>query len=126
MDDLDVMTESGRDHEIAAALAALDPASGDPHYWLRFRSWVMSSAARELSRRRLVVRLTIGDVLESWARALVPIAALFAALAGLLLLRDDPVGDLPPIGVEELLVSELEGSTIPARIANVTFAAEVF
>ena len=126
MGDLDAMVEPGRDPEITAALAALDPASGDPNYWFRFRSWVMSSAARELSRRRLVERLTIGDVLESWARALVPTAALVAALAGLLLLRGEPVGDLPPIGVEELLVSEIEGSTIPARIANVTFAAEVF
>ena len=65
----------------AAALAVLDPASHDPNYWFRFRSWVMSGAARELSRRRLVARLTVGDVLESWARALVPTAALVAALA---------------------------------------------
>lgn len=125
--DFDATEDLGRDPELAAALAALDPSSRDPNYWLRFRSWVMSSAARELSRRRLVARLTVGDVLESWARALVPTAALVAALAGLLLLRsNDPVGNLPPIGVEELLVSEIEGSTIPARIANVTFAAEGF
>ena len=115
-----------RDPELAAALAVLDPASHDPNYWFRFRSWVMSGAARELSRRRIVARLTVGDVLESWARTLLPTAALVAALAGLLLLRDEPVGELPPIGVEELLVSEIEGSTIPARIANVTFAAEGF
>ena len=114
------------DPELEAALALLDPASRDANYWLRFRFWVMSGAARELSRRRLVPRLTVGDVLESWARALIPTAALVAAMAGMLLLRDEPVGDLPPIGVEELLVSEIEGGTIPARIANITFAAEVF
>jgi hypothetical protein len=115
-----------RDPELAAALAVLDPVSRDPNYWFRFRSWVMSGAAGELARRRLVERLTIGDVLESWARALMPTAALVAVLAGLLLLRDEPTGDLQPIGVEELLVSEVEGGTIPARIANVTFALEEF
>jgi hypothetical protein len=124
--DFDANEDLPGDPELAAALALLDPASRDANYWLRFRFWVMSGAARELSRRRLVARLTVGDVLESWARTLIPTAALVAAMAGLLLLRDEPVGDLPPIGVEELLVSEIEGSTIPARIANITFAAEIF
>jgi len=122
----DATVDSGRDPELAAALAVLDPASGDPNYWFRFGSWVLSGAARELSRRRLGARLTVGDVLESWARALVPTAALVAALAAMLLLRGDPVGEALPIGVEELLVSEIEGSTIPARLSNVTFAAEGF
>jgi hypothetical protein len=124
--EFDAPDDLGRDREIASALAVFDPASRDPNYWVRFRSWVMSGAARELARRRVVERLTIGDVIESWARALVPTAALVAALAGLLLLRAEPVDELPPIGVEELLVSEIEGSTIPARIANVTFALEAF
>lgn len=122
----DAMEDLDPDPELAAALSVLDPALGDPNYWFRFRSWVMSGAARDLSRRRMAARLTIGDVLESWARALVPTAALVAALAGLLLLQDDQVEDLPPIGVEEMLVSEIEGGTIPARIASVTFAAEGF
>lgn len=124
--ELEVTDDLGRDPELEAALSVLDPASRDPNYWFRFRSWVMTGAARELSRRRFVARLTVGDVLESWARALVPTAALVAAIAGLLLLRGEPLGDLPPIGVEELLVSEIEGSTIPERIGNVTFAAEGF
>jgi len=122
----DAAADLDRDPELAAALAVLDPARHDPNYWFRFGSWVLSGAARELSRRRLVARLTVGDVLESWARALVPTAALVAALAALLLFRSDPVGESLPIGVEELLVSEIEGSTIPARISNVTFAAEGF
>jgi hypothetical protein len=126
MNEFDASGQLGQDPEIAAALSVLDPASHDPNYWLRFRSWVMSGAARELARRRLMERLTIGDVLEQWARALVPTAALVAALAGMLLLRGDAASDLPPIGVEELLVSEIEGSTIPARIANVSFALEAF
>jgi hypothetical protein len=124
--EVEVTEDLGRDPEPAAALSVLDPASRDPNYWFRFRSWVMSGAARELSRRRLVAQLTIGYVLGSWARALVPTAALVATLAALLLLRDRPVGNLPAIGVEEFLVSEIEGSTIPERIQNVTFVAEGF
>jgi hypothetical protein len=124
--EFDTTDELGPDPEIAAALSMLDPASRDPNYWFRFRSWVMSGAARELSRRRLVDRLTIGDVLEQWAQALVPTAALVAAVAGMLLLRSGSAAELPPIGVEELLVSEIEGSTIPTRIANVSFAVEAF
>lgn len=115
-----------RDPELMAALATLDPASHDPNYWLRFRWWVMSSAAAELSRRRLAVRLTVGDVVESWARALVPTAALVAALAGMLLLRSEPASEWPPIAVEELLLTEVDGGPVPYEVAGLTFAAEIF
>jgi hypothetical protein len=124
--DIDGGEEIGRDPELTDALGVFDPASRDPNYWLRFRSWVMGGAAGELARRRMVASLTIGDVMQSWARALVPTAALAAALAGLLLIRSDrPVAELP-IGVEELLVSEIEGNTIPTRVISVSFAAEGF
>ncbi len=121
--------ELGRDIEIAQALSLMDPASWDPNYWMRFRTWVMSGAARELARRRRAARLTVGDVVQSWARALVPTALLAAALAGLLLWR----GFAPiPMSVEELLVSEIEGETIPVMASRartrdaVIFAAEAF
>lgn len=124
--DFDEQEEIGGDAEISRALAALDPVSRDPNYWLRFRWWVISAAAPELARRRRGVGLTVGDVLESWARALVPTAALVAALAGLLLLHTESAADWPPIGVEEVLLSEVEGNQIPIDVASLSFAAEIF
>jgi hypothetical protein len=124
--DLDDDGDVGREPELSAALAVFDPASSDPNYWQRFGWWVMSAATAELSRRRREVRLTVVDVVESWARALVPTAALVAALAGLLMTRSEPAGDWPPSGVEELLLSEVEGTTIPLDVSAMTFAAEIF
>jgi hypothetical protein len=119
----------GRDVEIARALSRIDPANDDPNYWLRFRSWVMTNAARELARRRMVGRVTVGDVVHSWARALVPTALLAAVVAGIVLWRSEaPL----VVSVEELLVSEVEGETIPvmaspARILEAAmFAVEAF
>ena len=121
----------GPDEELAQALGLLDPAQQDPNYWFRFRSWVLSNATAELARRRLMHELTVADVMSSWARGVVSAAALAAVLAGLLLVRgaDDPAP--PPVGVEELLVSEVEGETIPTLLAPetngaVSFASEIF
>ena len=120
---------AGRDRDLAEALLLLDPASRDPNYWLRFRTWVMNGATLELARRRMMAQLTVGDVVHSWARALVPTALLAAVLAGILLWR---VGSLPPMTVEELLVSEIQGETIPVMASParsfeaVTFASEAF
>lgn len=121
--------EFGRDIELARALAVIDPESRDPNYWLRFRGWVLNGASRELARRRMMAELTVGDVVGSWARALVPSALLAAVLAAVVLWR---TGTPLPVSVEELLVSEIRGETIrvmasPARAAEaVTFAAEAF
>ena len=46
------------DAELSAALRALDPATDDATYWLRFRAWVVESAAPELARRRLAAGVT--------------------------------------------------------------------
>jgi hypothetical protein len=119
----------GRDRELAEALLLIDPASQDPKYWLRFRTWVMNGATLELARRRMVAQLTVGDVVHSWARALVPTALLAAVLAGVMLWR---VGSVPPMTVEELLVSEIQGETIPMMASPartfeaVSFASESF
>jgi hypothetical protein len=127
--DTGMRDELGRDVEISQALSAIDPASQDPNYWPRFRTWVMTGAGRELARRRMVARMTVGDVVHSWARTLVPTALLAAVLAGLLLWRS---GSPVFMSVEELLVSEIEGETIPvmasparAREAAI-FAVEAF
>ena len=117
--------------ELAQALGLLDPAQQDPSYWVRFRSWVVSNAGAELARRRLIRELTVADVMSSWARTVVSTAALVAALAGLMLVRGAGAPALQLVGVEELLVSEVEGETIPTLLApetngTVAFAAEIF
>lgn len=120
-----------QEDELAQALGLLDPAQQDPSYWVRFRSWVVSNAGAELARRRLIRELTVADVMSSWARTVVSTAALVAALAGLMLVRGAGAPALQLVGVEELLVSEVEGETIPTLLApetngTVAFAAEIF
>jgi hypothetical protein len=124
--------ELGRDLVLAEALAALDPATEDPNYWFRFRGWVMTGAGGELARRRLMAELTVGDVLNSWSRTVVPTALLAAAMAGIMLVRsgDDPTAR--HIGVEELLVSEISSETVAALMSDddtegaVMFASDDF
>jgi hypothetical protein len=126
--------ELGRDMELASALAFVDPATGDPNYWLRFQSWVMARAGHELARRRMMADLTIGEVLSGWARAVVPTAVVAAIVAGFVLLRTTPVSVPPRVTVEDLLLVGLEDQTIPATLTNdedaaaeaVAFAGERF
>ncbi len=130
-DGSDYVDGLSQDDELSQALGLLDPAQQDPNYWFRFRTWVLSNASAELARRRLMHELTVADVMSSWARAVVSTAALAAALAGLLLVRGADASALQPVGVEELLVSEVEGETIPTLLApatngTVAFAAEIF
>ena len=123
---------SGVDVRLSRALASLDPATADPNYWFRFRGWVMTGAARELARRRLMAQLTVGDVMTSWARTVVPAAVLAAALAGMLLMRAEATTNPQPMGLEELLVSEIPGETVPLLLAPdategaVRFASEIY
>jgi len=105
-----------RDVQLARALELLDPVSREANYWFRFRSWVVESAGPELARRRLTARLTVADVLNSWARTVVPTAVLAAAVAGMLLVRAEALVAPQPIGVEELLLSEIEGLPIPVAL----------
>ncbi len=116
------------DPEISRALAAVDPASMDPNYWFRFGAWIVENATPELARRRLAAELTVGDVMTSWARVVMPTAILAAALAALMLLRGESI-PTQPLGVEELLVAEVDGQTIPAALdapSALAFAAEIF
>lgn len=124
--------EPGRDMALAEALESLDPASREPNYWFRFHGRVMSAASSELARRRMIADLTIGDVLASWSRTLVPTAVLAAALATLMLVRAGS-GTLPQaVGVEEFLLTDIPAETLPAMLstdASVTgaiFASEIF
>ena len=120
-----------RDMELAEALSVIDPARIDPNYWLRFRSWVMGATSRELARRRLRAELTVGDVMTSWARTGVPAAMAAAVIAALLLARGNVLDTPLPVGVEELLLTDIEGETIPQMFEAeeaeaVAFASEVF
>ncbi|MDE0899507.1 MAG: hypothetical protein OSA81_10850 [Longimicrobiales bacterium] len=124
--------ELGRDMVLAEALASLDPATKDPNYWLLFRGWVMTGAAGELARRRVMAELTVSDVLTSWSRTVVPTALLAAAIAGIMLLQ---AGDAPSarhVGVEELLVSEVSSETVATLLFDngaegvVMFASDGF
>jgi len=126
--------ELGQDMVLAEALQALDPASDDPNYWLRFRSWVMTEAASELARRRMVVELTVEDVLASWSRAVLPVA-MAAAVAAIAFIRS-PQAEATPVatavGVEELLVVGVPVETQPVLLSPdaaagvVAFASDIF
>ena len=130
--EFDSNDDLGPDLDLAEALARFDPEHQDPNYWYRFRQWILENAAGELARRRLIHELTVGEVITSWARTVVPVALLAAVLAGLLLMRDQSVVPVRSVGIEELLVSGVEGQTIPATLAPsetsdaVAFASEVF
>jgi hypothetical protein len=127
--DVEGADELGPDPELAEVLSVMDPASHDPSYWIRFRAWVIGGASRELARRRMIAQMTVGDVVQSWARALLPTALLAAVLAAVVLWRTSAP---PPMSVEELLVSEIRGETIPVMASparsseTVGFAMEAF
>lgn len=104
------------------ALGSLDPGVDDVGYWNRFEGWVLAAAGPELARRRLIADVTVGHVLTSWARTLVPTALVAAALAGLLLMSDSRAPAPLPLSVEEMLVADLGEEPIPA----VAFVAESF
>jgi hypothetical protein len=130
--DFDSNDDLGPDVELAEAFAHFNPEHQSPNYWIHFRRWILENAATELARRRLIHELTVGEVITSWARTVVPVALLAAVLAGLLLSRNQLAVPVRPIGIEELLVSGVEGQTIPAALAPsetsgaVAFASEVF
>jgi predicted nicotinamide N-methyase len=113
--------EIGQDIVLAEQLAALDPATEDPNYWFRFRAGVMSDAARSLAQRRLIAELTVADVVASWGRAIVPTAALAAALAGIMLMR---AGSVEVVTVDARPMADSE--PIPVTVspsAAATFVA---
>jgi len=121
--------ELGRDMELASAMELLDPGRADSTYWMRFRAKVLRRAAPELARRRLMAEVSLPDVVMSWARAIVPAAVIAAAMAGLLLLHDHTmVAQASTVDVEELLVTGVQGSTIPTELnrTQVAFASESF
>ena len=90
------------DLEEHLSLEPLDPASGDPGFWLRFHSRVMGDAQAELARRRMTGEIGVVDVVFAWRRALVPMALLAAAMAGILILGHQPSEEVQVVALEEV------------------------
>lgn len=132
MNDSPERGEPVMDERVREALATLDPATGDPNYWMRFRSTVVSDASFELARRRQSARETIGGVLNAWSRTLMPTALVAAAAAAMLLVQSPQDVVTAPAGVEELLVSEIPTETVPVLLSPdaaqgvVAFASDEF
>ena len=103
------------DLELQALLAALDPDRTDPGYWHRFHRWVVNAAGPELARRRRAARATVSEVVTSWWRTLVPTAAMAAALAAFMLLRQDaPSAPVAYVDVDEMLLEGIDAPVMPA------------
>lgn len=100
-----------RDEFVESALRSVDPATYDANYWFRFHGRVMAGAANELAHRRMMANVTVPDVLLSWARAVVPTAAIAAAAAAFVLLRAGAAPADQLVGMEELLVVDLPVET---------------
>lgn len=114
--------------DVMDLLGVLDPGFDDTSYWRRFHLRILSLAGGEL-RRRSLQHATVGDVVQSWTRALVPLAALAAAIAGLMLVQNRTIEFSGPVGIEEILIAELDEPALPDLVRNglesVTFAADV-
>lgn len=101
------------------SLSGLDPGTRNPAYWGWFYRTVMARAGPELARRRGEGTVEVADVVASWSRALVPVALLAAALAGLLLMENRASGPpsrgvLPsPAALEEALLQGVDHRPAP-------------
>ena len=94
-------------------LELLDPGHSDSGHWTRFQARVMALAGPELARRRATRPLTVGDVLASWWRLLVPASVVAAAVMASLLMPAEttPGAD---IAIEEALLSGVDDDPLPA------------
>ena len=108
------------DIEERVPLESLDPGTQDPGFWVRFHARVLDQAQMELARRRVNGDLTFADVVFAWRRALVPMALLAAALAGVFLMsQKEPVEPFAEaLALEEALLEGLEGEAIPAILGQ--------
>jgi hypothetical protein len=98
-------------------LEPLDPGFRDPGFWVRFHARVMRLAEGELARRRVAGELNVVEVVFAWRKALVPLTLMAAALAGLLLVQQNPEASLSPLALEEVLIGGLESDPIPVVLA---------
>jgi len=95
----------------------LDPGYRDRGYWARFRASVMTRAANELARRRGMSEVSLLELVQSWARVLLPATAV-ATVVGAVLLAQSRQADIPaPADPEEVLTEGLEDRTLPDFMA---------
>jgi hypothetical protein len=102
-------------------LEALDPASTDPGFWVRFHGRVMDRAKNELTRRRMAGEWSVAEVVFQWRKPLIPLTLLAASLAGVFVMSHEepgPVSAPTPIALEEALVQDLPGDPIPIVLAT--------
>jgi len=95
------------DFEERALLGSLDPGSQDPAFWPRFHNRVLGEAQAELARRRMAGDLGVTDVVFAWRRALVPMALLAAALAGILIAGHETEPPVQLVALEEIFTEDL-------------------
>ena len=115
-------------------LDELDPGLDDPGYWMRTHARIMQAVQPRL--QFMARQETMGDVLLSWGRLVVPFAGAAAAVAALAVFRPVAVDDLTavagleewlqqPTGAEEPLPAFLHGEGTVDR-DMVLFAMEQF
>lgn len=75
-------------------LASLDPEVEEPGYWSRFEQDTLRRASHELARRSSLAQVTMGQVMMSWSRMVVP-SALAAATMAAVLLAQGPTSAAP-------------------------------
>jgi hypothetical protein len=121
------------DHPDAAVqrtLGVLDPARSNPGYWAEFRRSAMLAAGSELARRRRLATVTVSDVVFSWSRALLPTAAMAAAVALLMVIRAArPEEGQAALTLDEILwegidVSSIDPATTPE--VEISFASSTY
>ena len=104
-------------HNDRILLELLDPGHEDPGHWARFQARVMVLAGPELARRRVSRQPTVGDVLASWWRLLVPASVVgAAAMASLLMPTETTTG--ADIAIEEALISDFDDEPLPAVLVS--------
>lgn len=108
------MKDSQHSNDPPVVLRAIDPATVDPDFWNRNHQRIMERAASRLADRR-ARNESVGDVLMSWSRLLVPSAAMAAGVLGFFLLGHAMDEDHGPLfGVEDVLHEAwVQGSALP-------------
>lgn len=97
------------DREARVPLGILDPGYDDPGYWRRFQRRVMEAAQPVLAGRHRA-RATLGGVMVSWSRMILPATLAAAVVAVLLLVGEGPTPQAESIAsVEDVLGLPTDG-----------------
>ena len=90
-------------------LEILDPGYRDPGYWQRFQNRVMEAVRPHLAYRRRA-QVTMGGVMLSWSRLILPVTVAAAVVVAVFLSQQAPAPEVENIaGVEEVLGFPADG-----------------